>query len=181
MRVDPGGYRMNVGIILANNEGKVFWARRVGQNAWQFPQGGLDENEEPVDAMYRELKEEIGLEQEDVELLAATKGWIHYRLPKHMIRYTQNPLVVGQKQKWYLLRLVGPEQNVRFDVTGKPEFDDWRWVDYWHPMEEVIYFKKDVYQTALEELEGTLFPEKRFKRYSKGPSRKYYKPKKQED
>jgi len=162
--IDLGGYRHNVGIILADDEGHLFWGKRIGHDAWQFPQGGLSQGETPEECMFRELHEEIGLEKADVEILGATKGWLHYRLPKHMLRYNSQPLVIGQKQKWFLLRLKSSEQKIRLDLTSSPEFDSWRWVDYWHPLKEVIYFKRDVYRTALKELEYLLFP-KRGRRY----------------
>lgn len=152
--IDSDGFRPNVGIILANARGQVLWARRVGQDAWQFPQGGINHKETPEQAMYRELKEEVGLTPEDVEVVACTRGWLRYRLPKRMIRYHSKPLCIGQKQKWFLLRLVSPEDRVRFDQSGKPEFDGWRWVSYWYPLGQVISFKREVYRSALKELMG---------------------------
>ncbi len=160
MEVDEQGYRLNVGIILANEEGHLLWGRRLGQTAWQFPQGGVDGNESAEQAMYRELQEEIGLDPEDVQLLGVTKEWLRYRLPKHFIRRHSKPTVVGQKQKWFLLRLLAKPQKVRLDLSKSPEFDSWQWVDYWYPAEQVIYFKRQVYRLALRELESLLFPEK---------------------
>ena len=84
--------------------------------------------------MYRELGEEIGLQADDVELLATTRGWLRYKLPKRLIRKGSKPVCIGQKQKWFLLRLVGAEDQIRFDVDEKPEFDGWRWVRYWQPV-----------------------------------------------
>ncbi|WP_210397145.1 RNA pyrophosphohydrolase [Motiliproteus sediminis] len=152
--IDSDGFRPNVGIILSNARGQVLWARRVGQDAWQFPQGGINGSESPEQAMYRELKEEVGLEPHDVEIISCTRGWLRYRLPKRMIRYHSKPLCIGQKQKWFLLRLVGSEERVRFDQSGKPEFDGWRWVSYWYPLGQVISFKREVYRSALKELMG---------------------------
>ncbi len=152
--IDSDGFRPNVGIILANARGQVLWARRVGQDAWQFPQGGINHKETPEQAMFRELKEEVGLSPQDVEVIACTRGWLRYRLPKRMIRYHSKPLCIGQKQKWFLLRLVSPEERVRFDQSGKPEFDGWRWVSYWYPLGQVISFKREVYRSALKELMG---------------------------
>lgn len=152
--IDSDGFRPNVGIILSNARGQVLWARRVGQDAWQFPQGGINGNESPEQAMYRELKEEIGLEPQDVEVISCTRGWLRYRLPKRMIRYHSKPLCIGQKQKWFLLRLVSSEERVRFDQCRKPEFDGWRWVSYWYPLGQVISFKREVYRSALKELMG---------------------------
>ena len=110
--IDPDGFRPNVGIILTNDAGQVLWARRINQDAWQFPQGGINPQETPEDALYRELNEEVGLEREDVEILACTRGWLRYRLPQRLVRTHSQPLCIGQKQKWFLLRLVGDEALV---------------------------------------------------------------------
>ncbi len=150
--IDAQGFRHGVGIILINNEQKVFWAKRIGQDAWQFPQGGLMDNETPEQGMYRELHEETGLKPEDVQIVMETKNWLYYRLPRRLIRTHQKPLCIGQKQKWFLLRAVGNMENINFSVTDSPEFDDWRWVDYWYPLKHVIRFKRKVYQRALKEL-----------------------------
>ena len=145
-----------MGIILCNTDKKVLWARRIGQNAWQFPQGGIKRNETPEDALYRELWEEVGLVPDKVELLAATQDWLRYRLPKGLIRSDEKPLCVGQKQVWFLLRLAGHEDDVKLDCGDKPEFDGWRWVDYWYPLKEVVAFKRDVYLQALNEFAPVL-------------------------
>jgi putative (di)nucleoside polyphosphate hydrolase len=156
--IDEKGYRFNVGIILANWENKLFWARRIGQfDAWQFPQGGISENETLEKAMYRELKEELGLSSSDVEILAISSNWVYYHLPKKYRRYHSKPLCIGQKQKWFLLRFIGKEEHIRFDLTDSPEFDYWNWVDYWHPVEQVIAFKRLVYKAVLKEFEQFLF------------------------
>lgn len=155
--IDPDGYRANVGIILTNRSGEVLWARRVGQNAWQFPQGGILRNETPEQAVYRELNEEIGLRRCDVEIVGCTRGWLRYRLPRRLVRYDRKPVCIGQKQRWYMLRLVGEESSVRLDTTDTPEFDAWRWVSYWQPLEEIVFFKRKVYERALRELEPLLF------------------------
>ncbi len=154
--IDSDGFRPNVGIILSNLEGKVFWARRYGQNTWQFPQGGIQSNETPDEAMYRELFEETGLLAEHVEIIGKTSKWLRYRLPKRMIRRNKHPVCIGQKQIWFVLRLVGSEDNVNLAVAERPEFDGWRWVDYWYPMNEVVFFKRNVYRRALAELEPLL-------------------------
>ncbi len=150
--IDSDGYRPNVGIILSNGEGKLLWARRIGQNAWQFPQGGIRSDETPEEAMYRELTEEVGLGSEHVEVIGATRGWLRYRLPKRLIRRNSKPVCIGQKQVWFMLRLLADENEVRLDLTSHPEFDHWCWVDYWHPVMEVVHFKRDVYSRALQEL-----------------------------
>lgn len=156
MLVDKAGYRLNVGIILINGSGRVFWGKRHGQDAWQFPQGGMAVDETPQQALYRELHEEIGLGEGDVEILGVTKRWLKYRLPKQYLRHGSKPLVIGQKQKWFLLRLTTNEQKIRLDLSNSPEFDSWRWIDYREPAELVIFFKRQVYKQALKELEYLL-------------------------
>lgn len=149
--IDSKGYRANVGIILYNHEGRLLWARRVGQNAWQFPQGGIAECESPEQAMYRELQEEIGLLPEHVCVISRTSDWVRYRLPKHMVRHHSQPVCIGQKQIWYLLNLQCDESLVTFDSSDQPEFDRWRWINYWHPIREVVSFKRRVYRQVLHE------------------------------
>lgn len=157
--IDSDGYRPNVGIILTNRDGKLLWARRIRQDAWQFPQGGIRRRETPEEAMFRELGEEIGLEPHHVDVLGTTRGWLRYRLPERYIRRHQKPVCIGQKQVWFMLRLVGDERFVRLDLSETPEFDNWRWVDYWHPLKEVVSFKRSVYKKALKELAPLIFPD----------------------
>ena len=157
--IDAEGFRANVGIILVNADNKLLLGGRVGAKGWQFPQGGMLEGEEPEQAMYRELREEIGLEPEDVEVLGVTRDWLHYRLPDKFVRRKSRPLCIGQKQRWFMLRLVAAENRLRFDRGDKPEFDRVRWVTFWRPVNEVIYFKRRVYAHALHELGPLLHPE----------------------
>lgn len=135
------------------------WARRIGQDAWQFPQGGMRTDETPAEAMYRELAEEVGLCPEHVELMGATRGWLRYRLPRKYLRRSSRPLCVGQKQVWFMLRLLCDDAEVCLNTSAKPEFDNWRWVDYWRPLDEVVSFKRTVYRKALHELAPLLFPD----------------------
>ncbi|MDM8546966.1 RNA pyrophosphohydrolase [Candidatus Venteria ishoeyi] len=151
--IDVEGFRANVGIILTNQLGQVFWAKRIGQNSWQFPQGGIKSYETLEQALYRELTEEVGLTRDHVEILGMTQQWLYYNLPYHLIRHHKRPLCIGQKQRWFILRLLGKESDVRLDLSGTPEFDGWRWVNYWHPLREVVPFKRKVYESALKELE----------------------------
>lgn len=157
--IDKDGFRENVGIILANKDNYLFWARRLGHDAWQFPQGGTAEGESAEETMYRELLEEVGLEHDDVEVLGSTKEWLKYRLPDQYIRHYSTPLCIGQKQKWFLLRLLSSDQKIRLDISESPEFDSWRWVEYWYPVRQIISFKRQVYRRALQELEPLLFPD----------------------
>lgn len=150
--IDPDGFRPNVGIILIKEDGRVFWARRVARDGWQFPQGGMRSDETPIEAMYRELQEETGLLPEHVQVLGATPGWLRYRLPDRFVRRHQRPICIGQKQVWFLLKLVGEETAVKLDATDSPEFDVWRWVDFWYPTTNVVAFKRRVYEQALRHL-----------------------------
>lgn len=150
--IDPDGFRPNVGIILANPSGQVLWARRAGHDAWQFPQGGISQNESPEQAMYRELWEEVGLEIPDVKIIASTRGWLRYRLPRRFVRQDNNPVCIGQKQKWFLLQMLTDDDRVILTHTHPPEFDGWRWVSYWYPLNQVVSFKREVYRRALTEL-----------------------------
>ncbi|GMQ76173.1 MAG: RNA pyrophosphohydrolase [Gammaproteobacteria bacterium] len=155
--IDSDGFRPNIGIILSNTQGQVLWARRVGQDAWQFPQGGIKAHESPQQALYRELCEELGLQPEHVEIMGSTRGWLRYTLPKRYIRKHCSPTCIGQKQVWFLLRLVSLESAVKLDACRRPEFDSWKWVNYWHPSREVIFFKREVYRRALKELAPMLY------------------------
>ena len=157
--IDADGYRANVGIILLNANGKLLLGGRVGARGWQFPQGGMQHGEDPEQAMYRELEEEVGLARDDVEILGVTRDWLRYRLPDKFIRKNSTPVCIGQKQRWFLLRLLAPIDKVRFDLCDEPEFDRVRWVDFWRPVNEVIYFKRRVYARALHELGSIVYPE----------------------
>ncbi len=151
--IDSDGFRPNVGIMLANDAGQLLWARRIGgRDAWQFPQGGINAGESAEQALYRELEEEVGLAENAVRVIAATRGWLRYRLPRRFVRKGQEPLCIGQKQKWFLLQLRVADDAVRLDANSKPEFDHWQWVSYWYPLNQVVAFKREVYRSALKEL-----------------------------
>lgn len=151
--IDPDGYRPNVGIVLMNGEQQVFWARRSNNDGWQFPQGGMNTDETPVEAMYRELREETGLAPRHVELLGSTPGWLRYRLPRRYQRQYSKPLCIGQKQVWFLLRFLADDSAIDLAHCEEPEFSGYRWVDFWYPANNVIRFKRKVYRQALSLLE----------------------------
>jgi putative (di)nucleoside polyphosphate hydrolase len=155
--LDKEGYRPNVGIILLNHRNEVFWGKRVKQHSWQFPQGGIKHGESPEQAMFRELYEEIGLRPEHVKIVARTREWLRYDVPDQWIRRDLRGNYRGQKQIWFLLRMMARDCDVCLRRSEKPEFDAWRWHDYWVPLEAVIEFKRDVYQQALAELSRFVF------------------------
>ncbi|OGO94637.1 MAG: RNA pyrophosphohydrolase [Coxiella sp. RIFCSPHIGHO2_12_FULL_44_14] len=151
--VDQQGYRLNVGLVIVNRKGQLWWGRRVGtEEAWQFPQGGLQPQETLQDALYRELVEELGLPADAVACLGKTKRWLRYRLPTSF--RSSDAHYVGQKQRWFLLRLLADETAISLNQTDYPEFDQWCWVDYWYPLQHVIAFKRSVYRAVLTEFES---------------------------
>ena len=150
--LDKDGYRPNVGIILCNARNEVFWGKRIKEHSWQFPQGGIKHGETPAQAMFRELREEVGLLPAHVRILGRTEGWLRYDVPANWIKREWRGAYRGQKQIWFLLRLVGRDCDVSLRATTHPEFDAWRWNEYWVPLESVIEFKREVYRQALSEL-----------------------------
>ena len=150
--IDTEGYRANVGIILVNDDGSLFWAKRIGEDAWQFPQGGIRKSESAEQALFRELYEEVGVVKESVEVIGRTQDWLRYKIPEQLIRRHQTPCCIGQKQRWFLLRFTGKESDVCLDSSNKPEFDQWCWIDPIEPARSVISFKRSVYTEALKEL-----------------------------
>ncbi len=171
--IDGDGYRLNVGIVICNHHGQVFWAKRYGQHSWQFPQGGIDEGETPEQAMFRELYEEVGLTQKDVKILATSRHWLKYKLPKRLVRWDSQPVCIGQKQKWFLLRLEASESKINMQRGKTPEFDGWRWVSYWYPVRQVVSFKRDVYRRAMKEFASIAMPFKELKAPAPRHKRKF--------
>ena len=150
--LDRDGFRPNVGIILLNHKSQVFWGKRIRTHSWQFPQGGIDRGENPEQAMFRELHEEVGLFPQHVHVLARTRDWLRYEVPDRFIRRDARGHYKGQKQIWFLLQLVGHDWDLNLRATDHPEFDAWRWNDYWVPLDVVVEFKRGVYEMALTEL-----------------------------
>jgi len=159
--LDRDGYRPNVGIILCNSQNEVFWGKRVREHSWQFPQGGIKHGESPEQAMYRELMEEVGLRPEHVRILGRTRDWLRYDVPANWIKREWRGSYKGQKQIWFLLRMIGRDTDVSLRASIHPEFDAWRWSDYWVPLDSVIEFKRDVYSKALNELSNHLSGDRR--------------------
>lgn len=158
--LDRDGFRPNVGIILVNGRNEVFWGKRVREHSWQFPQGGIKRGESPEQAMFRELHEEVGLMPEHVRIIARTRDWLRYEVPEHWVRREWRGHYRGQKQIWYLLRMLGRDTDVSLRASAHPEFDAWRWHDYWIPLEAVIEFKREVYRQALDELATHVFSDR---------------------
>jgi putative (di)nucleoside polyphosphate hydrolase len=156
--IDDDGYRPNVGIVICDKQGQVLWARRYGQHSWQFPQGGINPGETAEQAMYRELFEEVGLGRKDVRILASTRNWLRYKLPKRLVRWDTKPVCIGQKQKWFLLQLMCNDADINMQRSSTPEFDGWRWVSFWYPVRQVVSFKRDVYRRVMKEFSTTIMP-----------------------
>jgi putative (di)nucleoside polyphosphate hydrolase len=150
--LDRDGFRPNVGIILLNQKNQVFWGKRIRTHSWQFPQGGIDRGENPEQAMFRELHEEVGLQPAHVQVVARTRDWLRYEVPDRFIKREARGHYRGQKQIWFLLQLVGNDWDLNLRATDHPEFDAWRWNDYWVPLDLVVEFKRGVYKMALNEL-----------------------------
>ncbi|MBA5249582.1 Adenosine (5')-pentaphospho-(5'')-adenosine pyrophosphohydrolase [hydrothermal vent metagenome] len=150
---DKEGYRANVGIVITNASNQILLAKRYQQVGWQLPQGGIDKGENELEALFRELEEEVGLTSEHVEVIAKTPKWLRYDLPDNK----KNKFFIGQKQVWFLLKLTGAESNIKLDTHTKIEFEDWKWVDYWYPIEAIIDFKKPVYEDMLKALAPVVF------------------------
>ena len=147
-------YRSNVGIMLINDDGHVFVGQRLdnNQNAWQMPQGGIDGDEDPQSAAYRELLEETGIEQENVKFLATSSKWLLYDLPEDLIPKLWDGKYRGQKQKWFLFKFLGTNRDINIS-TEHPEFSKWKWMPKENLLEEIVPFKKSVYESVLREFE----------------------------
>lgn len=148
-------YRPNIGIILLNKEGNILLAERNGMpNIWQLPQGGIDEGETILDALYREIKEEIGINKDKFNIIATSPGWIYYKVPYWEELAKAKNRFRGQKQKWFLLEFLGDDADIKLDLYEEIEFSSWRWVSYWYPLTTTVDFKLDAYKAAL----GSLLP-----------------------
>ena len=145
-------YRPNVGIVLANPAGMVFWAKRRGRPWWQFPQGGIRAGENPRQAMLRELGEETGLAPDKVRFLAQTREWLRYDIPDGLRRGRWR----GQKQLWFLLRFAGADSDINLNAAAHPEFDEWRWLHPNAAAAGAAPFKRDIYRAVLAEFQKFL-------------------------
>ena len=152
--MDKKNYRRGVGMIIINDDGRFWLGKRIGTEAWQFPQGGIDKGEKVREAMYRELHEETGLEQDTVEILSISKRWLVYHIPHVFQRH--NKKFDGAMQKWYLLKLIDSDSKINLNASGHAEFDDWKWGDEKTAIKSVIKFKRDVYKSILKEFKDVL-------------------------
>ncbi|HIC27291.1 MAG TPA: RNA pyrophosphohydrolase [Gammaproteobacteria bacterium] len=146
-------YRPNVAVIVINKLGKVLWCQRIEHDGWQFPQGGIDKGETPEEAALREVKEEVGLDSSDIEIIYETKDWFKYEVPQERRRkYFRSGNFLGQKQKWFLAKLLTDDTRINLKASIPAEFDKWIWSTYWHPLETVVAFKRETYRQALIEM-----------------------------
>ena len=149
-------YRPCVGIVLIQN-GKIFSGQRLDykSDAWQMPQGGIEFNENPLDAAIRELEEETGIKQKNIKLISETKKWINYDLPKELIPKLWNGKFVGQSQKWFAMEFLGSDSDVNIN-TKNPEFSKWQWMTKNKLLESIVPFKKRVYENILSQFSAQL-------------------------
>lgn len=156
---EESNYRLNVGLIIVNNYGKVLICKRKNSNQWQFPQGGIDKGESPIEAAKREIFEEVGIKPSKIKVLGKIKDWVKYKIPKELAKKSfKKKGIVGQKQKWFIFK-VKSEACISFVNDPDNEFDDFAWVSYWRPIALIVSFKKEVYRNVLAELLPIYFNE----------------------
>ena len=146
-------YRPCVGIMLLNHVGMVFVGKRIDNvtEAWQMPQGGIDEGETPEIAAFRELSEETGIHQSKARLIGATSGWFSYDIPVELISKLWNGQYRGQEQKWFAFEFLGKNSDINI-ATEEPEFSEWAWKSKKDLLSSIVPFKVEVYQKVFLEL-----------------------------
>ena len=147
--------RIGVGIVVLNKNNKIFVAKRIDnpKDFWQMPQGGVDQNESYLDAAHRELYEETNIRE--IELIKEVEEFTTYELPDHLLGIIWKGKFKGQKQKWFIMRFVGNEDEINIK-TKKPEFLDWKWIDVNEITKKVVDFKYEVYKKVKKEVEKIL-------------------------
>ena len=156
---EESNYRLNVGLIIVNTYGKVLICKRKNSNQWQFPQGGIDKGESPIEAAKREIFEEVGIKPSKIKILGKIKDWVKYEIPKELAKKSfKKKGILGQKQKWFIFKIKS-EACITFVNDPDNEFDDFAWVSYWRPIALIISFKKEVYRNVLAELLPIYFNE----------------------
>lgn len=156
---EESNYRLNVGLIIVNNYGKVLICKRKNSNQWQFPQGGIDKGESPIEAAKREIFEEVGIKPSKIKVLGKIKDWVKYEIPKELAKKSfKKKGILGQKQKWFIFKIKS-EACITFVNDPDNEFDDFAWVSYWRPIALIVSFKKEVYRNVLAELLPIYFNE----------------------
>ena len=143
-------YRLGVGLVIINNQYEIFTGRRLDNTkAWQMPQGGIDDNEIPLEAAYREMGEETGIQKNKVALLKQSKLWYRYDLPEEIQGKFWGGKFRGQSQKWFLFKFIGTNSDINIE-TEDPEFSDWRWSKKNDMLDSIVPFKKSLYQSVLK-------------------------------
>ena len=157
--MDKKNYRKGVGMIVMNNDGRFWLGKRIGTDTWQFPQGGIDNGESPIEAAKREIFEEVGIKPSKIKVLGKIKDWVKYEIPKELAKKSfKKKGIVGQKQKWFIFKIKS-EACISFVNDPDNEFDDFAWVSYWRPIALIVSFKKEVYRNVLAELLPIYFNE----------------------
>ena len=148
-------YRLGVGAVLINQQNQVFVAQRIDTpGAWQMPQGGIDEGEDPRKTVMRELAEEIGTD--NAEVIAETKNWLTYDRPKKVRKKVWDGKYKGQKQKWFALRFTGVDSDIDLTADKHPEFNEWKWVPITQLIKLAVPFKLSLYENLVREFEYLL-------------------------
>ncbi len=151
--INPLPYRLGVGLVIVNSQSQIFTGRRLDSTkAWQMPQGGIDGNEIPLEAAYREMYEETGIEKCKVTLIKQSKNWHRYDLPIELQEKFWGGRFRGQSQKWFLFRFNGSDKDVNIETKDR-EFSDWKWSKETDMLASIVPFKKNLYRSVLKDFD----------------------------